>query len=133
MGSNIEHAAAKQPAKSVTESYKRRASAAPSQLSKRDADSERIAEKYLNDKIESNNILIKKLSKNSASRSILYDQSVQEGELLDQSTGSAIARKVQKQMNIINLLMTAKAKFKNLLVNKYMREEEAAAKYATAA
>ena len=128
MGSNIEHAATKQPAKSVAESHKRRASAAPSQLSKRDVDSERIAEKYLNDKIESNNVLIKKLSKNSASRSILYDQSVQE-----QSTGSAIARKVQKQMNIINLLMTAKAKFKNLLVNKYMREEEAAAKYATAA
>lgn len=134
MGSNIEHSAAKPPAKSVTESHKRRASAAPSQLSKRDVDSERIAEKYLNDKIESNNVLIKKLSKNSASRSILYDQSVQ-----DRSNGShqhssqSIARKVQKQMNIINLLMTAKAKFKNLLVNKYIREEKAAAKYATAA
>lgn len=132
MGSNIEHSAAKQPAKSVTESHKRRASAAPSQLSKRDIDSERIAEKYLNDKIESNNVLIKKLSKNSASRSILYDmhdQSVQDKS----DNGSSIARKVQKQMNIINLLMTAKAKFKNLLVNKYIREEKAAAKYATAA
>ena len=121
MGSNIEHSAAK-PAKSVAESHKRRASAAPSQISKVDINSERIAEKHLNDKIESNNALIKKLSKNSASRSILYDQSVQ-----DHSDDSSIARKVQKQMNIINLLMTAKAKFKNLLVNKYIREEKAAA------
>lgn len=127
MGSNIEHSAAK-PAKSVTESHKRRASAAPSQISKVDIDSERIAEKYLNDKIESNNALIKKLSKNSASRSILYDQSIQ-----DESNDSSMARKVQKQMNIINFLMTAKVKFKNLLINKHIREEKAAAKYATAA